>query len=307
MHYTDAEVAGMNESSLGLYYYKDDAWHRCNDTGVNVTANYVWANVTEGECPGSPFWAGGATDTTPLTFTPPDPTNLQNTTGGGYLDYWVNYTWAAGTGNVTDSYNVNLNGTWTNGTAATFMDVSVSPCEWANITVFACNASGTGTLSEGSVSDEVQAPCDATRPVIIITTPVPYELYIVGMTLNFPATDDESGVDTIVGNLTNTSGVSREVSSGDVVSEVGVYTLVVTATDNAGNTNVSDPVFFVVYDPDGGHATGGGWFYPDGDSTLPGGEANFGFTARYKNDVSTGKLSFQYKLTCISRAPASTG
>jgi len=40
--------------------------------------------------------------------------------------------------------------------------------------------------------------------------------------------------------------------------------------------------------PDGGHATGCGWFYPDGDSTLPGGKANFDFTARYKNDVSTG-------------------
>jgi len=41
--------------------------------------------------------------------------------------------------------------------------------------------------------------------------------------------------------------------------------------------------------------TGGGWFYLDDDSTLPGGKANFGFTARYKNDVSTGKLNFQYK------------
>ena len=40
---------------------------------------------------------------------------------------------------------------------------------------------------------------------------------------------------------------------------------------------------------------GGGWFYPDGDSTLPDGKAEFGFTARYKNDVSTGKLNFQYK------------
>ncbi|KAF5412286.1 MAG: hypothetical protein C5S47_01730 [Candidatus Methanogasteraceae archaeon] len=73
-------------------------------------------------------------------------------------------------------------------------------------------------------------------------------------------TDDESGVDTIVGNLTNTSGVSQDVDSG-FAPEVGVYTLVAIATDNAGNTNVSDLVFFVVYDPNGGHATGGGWFF----------------------------------------------
>jgi len=134
---------------------------------------------------------------------------------------------------------------------------------------------------------------DTTPPVITITTPEPYELYTVGMTLDFSATDDESSVATVVGNLTNTSDVSQTVDSG-FAPAVGVYTLVVTATDNASNTNVSDPVFFVVYDPDGGHATGGGWFYPDGDSTLPDGKANFGFTARYKNDVSTGKLNFQY-------------
>ena len=225
--------------------------------------------------------------------TPPDPVNLANTTGGGYFGYWVNYTWSAGTGNVTDSYNVSLNGTWTNGTTSTFMNVSMSPCEWANITVLAYNTSCTGTLSEGSVSDEVQAPCDTTPPVITITTPEPYGLYTVGMTLIFSATDDLSGVATVVGNLTNTSDVSQNVVSG-FAPAVGVYTLVVTATDNAGNTNVSDPVFFVVYDTDGGHATGGGWFYPDGDSTLPDGKANFGFTARYKNDVSTGKLNFQY-------------
>ena len=135
---------------------------------------------------------------------------------------------------------------------------------------------------------------DTTPPVIIITTPLPYGLYTAGMELDFSATDDESGVATVVGNLTNTSGGSQDVDSG-FAPPVGVYTLVVTATDNASNTNVSDPVFFVVYDPDGGHATGGGWFYPDGDSTLPDGKAEFGFTARYKNDVSTGKLNFQYK------------
>ena len=135
---------------------------------------------------------------------------------------------------------------------------------------------------------------DTTPPVIIITTPEPYGLYIVGVELNFTATDDESGLATIEGNLTNTIGVSQIVSSGDNITEPGVYTLIVTATDNAGNTNQSDPVFFVVYDPDGGHATGGGWFYPDDDSTLPGGKANFGFTAKYKDDISTGKLNFQY-------------
>ena len=89
------------------------------------------------------------------TYVPSDPESLANTVG----NYWVHYTWSAGTtGNATDSYNVSMNGGWANGTANTFANTSVGPSGWANITVFAYNVSGTGTLSAGSVSDEVQAP-----------------------------------------------------------------------------------------------------------------------------------------------------
>jgi parallel beta-helix repeat protein len=105
----------------------------------------------------------GSTDNYTMTITvgtpspeyiPPDPTTIANTTG----NFWVNYTWNAGGGNVTDSFNVSMNATWTNDSALTYMNVSVGSSGWANITVWAWNASGTGTLSAGSVSDEVQAP-----------------------------------------------------------------------------------------------------------------------------------------------------
>jgi len=66
------------------------------------------------------------------------------------------------TGNVTDSYNVSLNGIWDNGTTDTFNNTNVGPSGWANITVFAYNVSGTGTLSDGNVSDNVQAPAAPT-------------------------------------------------------------------------------------------------------------------------------------------------
>ncbi|MCD4798616.1 MAG: Ig-like domain-containing protein, partial [Methanosarcinales archaeon] len=97
-------------------------------------------------------------------YIPPDPTNLANTTS----NYWVNYTWSVGASNVTDSYNVSLNSAWTNGTTNTFANMNVGPSGWANITVFAYNASGTGTLSAGSVSDEVRAPhvADTTPPTV---------------------------------------------------------------------------------------------------------------------------------------------
>ena len=88
------------------------------------------------------------------------------------------------------------------------------------------------------------------------------------------------------------SGGSQLVDSG-FEPVVGVYTLVVTANDTAGNINISDPVFFVVYDPAGGSATGEGWFDPDVESPLP--KAEFEFAVKYKNDVSTGKLDFKDK------------
>ncbi|RZB28766.1 MAG: hypothetical protein AEth_01768 [Candidatus Argoarchaeum ethanivorans] len=87
------------------------------------------------------------------TYLPLDPTGLANVAG----KYWVNYTWDAGSGNITDSYNVNLNGTDYN-TTNTFWNASVDPSGWANITVYAYNISGTGTLSTGNITDSVQAP-----------------------------------------------------------------------------------------------------------------------------------------------------
>ncbi|MHC1574997.1 MAG: right-handed parallel beta-helix repeat-containing protein, partial [Candidatus Methanogasteraceae archaeon] len=71
---------------------------------------------------------------------PPAPAEMNNDTG----NYWVNYTWSKDTDhpdndNVTDSFNVSMNGMWYNRTA-TFLNKSVGPGGWANITVWTYNA-----------------------------------------------------------------------------------------------------------------------------------------------------------------------
>jgi len=63
--YTDAEVAGLDESSLGMYYFKAGAWHKCSDTGVNTVSNYVWANMIRDELSGSPIAIGGTVPPAP--------------------------------------------------------------------------------------------------------------------------------------------------------------------------------------------------------------------------------------------------
>ncbi len=72
LYYTDAEVAGKDESSLKLYWWdgSNSKWSPCSDTGVNTASNYIWANITStstpaltnlgvGGIPATPFAAGG--------------------------------------------------------------------------------------------------------------------------------------------------------------------------------------------------------------------------------------------------------
>jgi parallel beta-helix repeat protein len=150
--YSTADVGGLDEPSLAVWKYNGTVWLEDGWNGTRYLDegnNMVGANITTFSV-FAPMVA--------VAYIPPAPTNLNNTTG----NYWVNYTWSEGSDpdndNVTDSFNVCMNGTWTNETTDTFMNVTVEPSGWANITVWAYNASGAGTLSAGSISDEVQAP-----------------------------------------------------------------------------------------------------------------------------------------------------
>jgi parallel beta-helix repeat protein len=148
---------------------------------------------------------------------------------------------------------------------------------------------------------------DTTPPVITIDAPQPYGLYRVrDLTLDFSAYDLVSGniePPDLWGTLDDAAGYSVRVEPGTVVVAAGVYTLVVSAVDGAGNTTSteSEPVLFVVYDPEGGFVTGGGWidsperaYKPDTSLT---GKANFGFVSKYKKGatVPTGNTEFVFK------------
>ena len=61
-------------------------------------------------------------------------------------------------------------------------------------------------------------------------------------------------------------------------------------------SDIISSAILVVYNPEGGFATGGGWIVPedDGLNTYPNERANFGFNAKYKQDDPTGHLEFRY-------------
>jgi hypothetical protein len=81
----------------------------------------------------------------------------------------------------------------------------------------------------------------------------------------------------------------------------GVYTVTVTVTDACGATSTSAYKYVVIFDPNGGFVTGGGWFISPECAYKPAtgvtGKAHFGFVAKYKKGSTTpdGNTEFQFQ------------
>jgi len=81
----------------------------------------------------------------------------------------------------------------------------------------------------------------------------------------------------------------------------GVYTVTVEATNECGNTETEIYEYVVVYNPDGGFVTGGGWFMSPPGAYIPDesitGKASFGFVAKYQKGRSkpSGHTEFQFR------------
>ena len=84
------------------------------------------------------------------------------------------------------------------------------------------------------------------------------------------------------------NGVDKSFTSEYTYSDAGIYTVTLTVTDGAGNADSESFEYVVVYDPNGGFVTGGGWIdVPVGavaDDPLASGRLSFGFNAKYKKN-----------------------
>ncbi len=104
--------------------------------------------------------------------------------------------------------------------------------------------------------------------------------------------------------LTQDAGFGSTTSS-HAYNDSGVYMVQVTLTDDDGGFESITYQYVVVYDPEGGFVTGGGWIespagaYTPGNETDPDitGKASFGFVSKYKKGASvpTGQTEFQFK------------
>jgi hypothetical protein len=102
------------------------------------------------------------------------------------------------------------------------------------------------------------------------------------------------------GVVTEADG-SGTVTGDHTYTAAGVYVVTLALQDDDGGMATAVFRYVVVYDPDGGFVTGGGWINsPAGayaeNPTLTG-KANFGFVSKYKKGQSTpdGNTEFQFK------------
>jgi len=168
---------------------------------------------------------------------------------------------------------------------------------------------GTTTDFLGATSEDQCLPIGENADPVITVIIAPTAPVAIGtpVEVSAPFTDADSG-DTHTctidwGDNTTSDGAVAELTCAGSHSytAAGVYTVTVTVTDNSDGSDSESFEYVVVYDPNGGFVTGGGWidspagaYVADPDLT---GKATFGFVAKYKKgaNVPDGNTQFQFK------------
>jgi uncharacterized delta-60 repeat protein len=181
-----------------------------------------------------------------------------------------------------------------------------------------CKDNGNYTVTL-TVSDGVNDPVSSSADVQIANLPpedciieAPIDPVAVGIEISTTVSFTDPGVldthtvawdwgDTLTSDgIVIESNGSGSAAGNHTYTSPGVYTIGATVIDKDGD--VCSPIFqyIVVYDPDGGFVTGGGWIdSPEGayaaDPSLTG-KANFGFVSKYKKGATapTGNTEFQF-------------
>jgi PKD repeat protein len=152
----------------------------------------------------------------------------------------------------------------------------------------------------GDITIEVNGNPE-TAPVIPVGTTID-----ASASFTDPGTNDthtaswDWGDGTTAGTVTQGAG-SGSVADNHTYNTPGTYTIELTVTDDDGGVGTSTFRFVVVYDPDGGFVTGGGWIDSPAGAYVPdsnlAGRANFGFVSKYQKGKTTptGQTEFQFK------------
>ncbi|NJD51783.1 MAG: hypothetical protein FIB07_02845, partial [Candidatus Methanoperedens sp.] len=166
-----------------------------------------------------------------ISYIPSVPVSLTNAQG----NFWINHTWQAGTGNITDSFNISVNGSWVNGTSINYSNNSVQPHGWSNISVWAYNNSGNGSLSLTAASDNI--PIANNNPVIAW---IGNRTVAEGSLLTFTVSATDIDSDILVNATSATKGIF-DPATGQFTwtpgyTDQGIYIWNFNSSDNFGGT-----------------------------------------------------------------------
>jgi hypothetical protein len=153
------------------------------------------------------------------------------------------------------------------------------------------------------------------NPDVSITVPSSGSVYPVGAAVTFAGnfTSDSCNSHMAVwtfDNISKTGTVNetnRTVTTNYAFTAAGVYLVTLTVSNNCGGTGSANTVdgltaMVVIYDPDGGFVTGGGWINSPLGAYTPNpnltGRAGFGFNSKYQHgaNVPTGNTEFQFRV-----------
>jgi PKD domain-containing protein len=283
-------------------------------TQLNATASVPGSFVYSPA--GGTVLNAGAAQTLSVAFTPTDTTNYNNqaasvlitvlkaqptvyVTGGSFLlDGQPHFATAVVRGVVGEVITT---------PAATFVylpGTPIAPGIYTATAYFAGNANylpatGSATVVINAPPNvlSVTGPSDPLPVNGSATVVATFDDSATGDTHTCKFTWDDGKPDTTV-SLTSTQS---SCSAAHTYSAAGVYQVVVLVTDDDGYSDSDSYQYVVVYDPNAGFVTGGGWIMSPAGAYLANpaltGKANFGFVAKYKNGMSvpTGDTEFQFQ------------
>jgi hypothetical protein len=235
----------------------------------------------------------------PVVSAGPDLATDEGTTVA--LDGTVTQADENGTDPLTTTWSVNA------GAPCTFADPN------AVDTTITCTDNGiftvTLTADDGDnppVSDSAVLTVANVAPILTITSPITGDLFQIGTPVNLVSSFTDPGT-----SDTHTCSINWDDATVDgfpaaggqctkshLFAGAGVYTIAVTVTDDDGGSD-TETVMVVVFDPNAGFVTGGGWIASPAGAYTPdptaAGKATFGFVSKYQKGatVPSGETEFQ--------------
>ncbi len=277
LNYTD-------ETNLRLFHYEGGTWVDVT-TSLNTATNIICGNVTSL----SPFAILQRTNQSPVV-------SCQNAT-------------VTAGANCTADASINNGSFDPDGDAITITQSPAGPYPLGTTPVTLTVTDSKGASSQCSSTVTVNNPA----PTVTINSPASGAVFAVGTPVNFAGSfTDNPGMHTATWmfDALSQAGTVNEmtgaVSATYAFTTAGVYKVKLTVDDGCGGTGMATTVggfdaMVVIYDPNGGFVTGGGWITSPPGAYTPNpaltGKANFGFVSKYKTGASTptGQTEFQFK------------